>query len=821
MAPLPTGVITFVLTDVVGSTELWERAPEAMASALARHDEIVDAVVRAEGGALIKSKGEGDSTFSVFGRASDALRAAYRMQRAMAVEGWPDGATIRTRVGVHTGEAVERDGDFVGPAVNRVARLRGAAGGGEVLVSAATAAIVRTVLPRGCELVELEPIKLRGLEEAEPAFALAAADLVPISRPRRAAVRSRPATAGTTRRESDVLLLIRENRTNAEIAARLYISERTVESHVSSLLRKLGAHNRHELARHEVPTTVESTLPAAVTTRPAIPAMLELLADASTFVGRRAERQLLRRQWQQACAGQTLFVLVTGEAGIGKSRLVSELAVDVYAAGGRVLLGACYEDVDHPYDPFAQVISADAEALSHEEIDPLLDEDREMLRRLSPSLGGPVPAARDAHRTTSVESEPGLVLDAIEHWLVASVSRVPLLLIVEDLHWSTPSTGAAMRHLVRRAGRHPVLVVVTARDTAPDLDADLGALLADLERSPAVTRVRLDGLDSGDVADMIGGSTVDAEAIVADTGGNPLLITHMPADGLSASLAVMLSRRDELLDDETRTLLDVAATFGSDFDAELLATAVGSSLMRVLESLEHAEAAGLVLPLPERRTQFRFVHALFRSHRYEALTQRRRLEVHAAAAAALASRTWDDRALSERARHACLGVPVGDARTAVDLARDAAHRAEHAYAYDEAASHYRRGLEAARWLDPSDAEAVLDLVVRLAAALHHHGNRQGLPMLYDAANRARDEGNDAALVRVALSFSHFGASAATADPVPEQLAVIEHALGHSWRRTERNPRSSAHRARRSDQWRPSRREHRTGWAGRFGRPPHR
>ena len=99
------GVVTFVLTDVVSSTELWERSPEAMDEALARHDEIVAMAVTAHGGSQLRSKGEGDSTFSVFGRASDALRAAYQLQRMMRVEPWPAGAEIRTRVGVDTSEA--------------------------------------------------------------------------------------------------------------------------------------------------------------------------------------------------------------------------------------------------------------------------------------------------------------------------------------------------------------------------------------------------------------------------------------------------------------------------------------------------------------------------------------------------------------------------------------------------------------------------------------------------------------------------------------------------------------------------------------------
>ena len=93
-----------------------------MAAALERHDEIVRTAITAEGGAVLKTKGEGDSTFSVFARASDALRAAYRLQRAMRTERWPAPATIRVRVAVQSGEAVEREGDYYGPAVNRVAR---------------------------------------------------------------------------------------------------------------------------------------------------------------------------------------------------------------------------------------------------------------------------------------------------------------------------------------------------------------------------------------------------------------------------------------------------------------------------------------------------------------------------------------------------------------------------------------------------------------------------------------------------------------------------------------------------------------------------
>jgi class 3 adenylate cyclase len=176
-AALPTGVVTFVMTDVVSSTALWERAPGSMDAALRRHDRLVAAAVAAEHGVLLKSRGEGDSTFSVFTRATDAVRVAYRLQQALQTERWPSRVTIAVRVGIHTGEAYERGGNYFGPTVNRTARLRDLAGAGQVVMSGTTATIVRGLLPPTCDLVDLGWIELRGLTSPERAVALVAPDL--------------------------------------------------------------------------------------------------------------------------------------------------------------------------------------------------------------------------------------------------------------------------------------------------------------------------------------------------------------------------------------------------------------------------------------------------------------------------------------------------------------------------------------------------------------------------------------------------------------------------------------------------------------------
>lgn len=126
MPELPSGEVTFLLTDVEGSTRLWGEYPELAGRALARHDEIMGAVVSAHGG-VIPHRGEGDSVLAVFAGAGQAVAAALALQLALSAERWPGGIPLRVRMGLHTGEAAIRDGDYEGLEVNRAARLRGIA----------------------------------------------------------------------------------------------------------------------------------------------------------------------------------------------------------------------------------------------------------------------------------------------------------------------------------------------------------------------------------------------------------------------------------------------------------------------------------------------------------------------------------------------------------------------------------------------------------------------------------------------------------------------------------------------------------------------
>jgi predicted ATPase/class 3 adenylate cyclase len=184
MLDLPSGTVTFLFTDVEGSTRLWEQHPQAMRLALARHDTLIEERVEQHGGVLVRPRGEGDSRFAVFSRASNAVAAASAIQQALHAEPWPVETPLQVRLALHTGEADLREGDYYGSAVNRCARLRAIAHGGQTLLSQATHDLVRDSLTPSAELRELGEHRLADLQRAEQVYQLlvagAPADFPPL-----------------------------------------------------------------------------------------------------------------------------------------------------------------------------------------------------------------------------------------------------------------------------------------------------------------------------------------------------------------------------------------------------------------------------------------------------------------------------------------------------------------------------------------------------------------------------------------------------------------------------------------------------------------
>src|ERR1700730_2580736 len=169
---LPTGTVTLLLADVEGSTRLWETQPDQMTAAVARLNQVGSATIAEHGGVRPVEQGEGDSFVAAFARASDAVAAALELQRAPL-------APIRLRIGVHTGEIQLRDeGNYAGPTINRTARLRDLAHGGQSVLSGATEPLVVDRLPPDAWLTDLGTHPLRDLPRPERVVQLCHPDLV-------------------------------------------------------------------------------------------------------------------------------------------------------------------------------------------------------------------------------------------------------------------------------------------------------------------------------------------------------------------------------------------------------------------------------------------------------------------------------------------------------------------------------------------------------------------------------------------------------------------------------------------------------------------
>jgi predicted ATPase/class 3 adenylate cyclase/DNA-binding CsgD family transcriptional regulator len=169
---LLTGTLTFLFTDIESSTSLWEREPVAMREALKVHDQVIERLVEQHHGQVVRPRGEGDSRFAVFSSALAAVLAAVHIQRALAEQSWDTSDPLRVRIGLHTGEADVRDGDYYGAAPNRCARLRSLAKGGQILVSSVTAGVVGEDLPDEITLSDRGVHQLKNLLKPEHVFQL-------------------------------------------------------------------------------------------------------------------------------------------------------------------------------------------------------------------------------------------------------------------------------------------------------------------------------------------------------------------------------------------------------------------------------------------------------------------------------------------------------------------------------------------------------------------------------------------------------------------------------------------------------------------------
>lgn len=580
-----------------------------------------------------------------------------------------------------------------------------------------------------------------------------------------------PRQAGVTGREAEVLDALAVRLTNAEIAERLHVSVRTVESHVSALLRKLQAPDRRALAalaHDRLARNGPLVLPAA----------LADLAGSSPFVGRDAQVAALLDEVGLARAKKRRrLVLVTGEAGIGKSRLVAEFAVRAHDQGAAVSFGRCEQPGLTPYQPFVDAVEHLLSSL------PDIVAMR-VARPLAPLVPGAAPVATD---DGAVPGDPELaryrLFEAFD--AVLSVAAGVVVLVIDDLHWAERSTLLALRHLLRRTDRSALLVVAAVRPEGMDGRGPLAELIADLERHHEVPELRLSGLGLDDLAVLLGEHR-SVSSTVRDlwmrTGGNPFLVTQLlhhldelsDSGGTAVPPAVrgVLTRRLAGLDPRLLEVLTVGAVAGDTFRLGVAARALGLAPVEVLDLADTAVRAGLVTEVPERPDTYRFAHDLIREALAQSITTSRRAHLHLRLAEEL-ERVGDERHIAEIAHHRCSALPEGDVAAAAQAARAGAAQALGMLAYEQAAGLYTMALEILGSGGGSEAERCAVLLdrgdARLRAGLTYDARADFVAAIPLAA-QAQDA---ASWARAALGL---GETSAIWGDDPELVAALEGAL---------------------------------------------
>jgi DNA-binding CsgD family transcriptional regulator len=522
-------------------------------------------------------------------------------------------------------------------------------------------------------------------------------------------------------------------------------------------------------------------------------------ATTTSFVGRAEELDRLLRLLERAERGRPAVGLIAGDAGVGKTRLLDELAARAEAAGVRVLVGGCMEagDVGLPYVPFIDAFRDLGTRPGETGVAAPLAAAVPSLGRLLPEPAtdaGPAPPPGDGFERVQL-------FDGVLSLLARLSELTPLLLVIEDLHWADRSTRDLLAFLIRtlRGGR--VALVASYRSDELNRRHPLRPLLAELVRVPDLERIDLAPFGRAELAEhlqAVAGQPVSpavVDRILARSEGNAFFAEELVAAGairadiaLPEALADVLLGRIETLSDLAQEVLKVAAVAGRRVGHQLLVAASGMPEAEVERGLRDA-IAGQVLVVSAATESYRFRHALLQEAVYADLLPGERTRLHATYARLLAAADRDpaggDGSAAELAWH-CLAshdLPGGLAA----LVRAADHAAT-VFAPSEAFRHLTQALEL--WSRVPDAAAVagvdrVEVLVRAAEAASHSGEfRQSVGLAREAVEAIDDQAEP---LRAAMAYDRLSSYLLDVEPEMDLARVREEILAASQRAVELVP----------------------------------
>lgn len=387
--------------------------------------------------------------------------------------------------------------------------------------------------------------------------------------------------------------------------------------------------------------------------------LVQSLGDRTTFVGREAERSVLRGMLERALGGEGGVAMIGGVLGVGKTRIAAEFAAEASARGFITLVGSCYDRENSlPFSPFVEILeSAMAQSTSLDAFRTALGDDAGEMARLMPQLHRIFPDIA-LPLEVSPEQSRRILFNAVVELLGRTAASGPILMLFEDVHWADEGTLSLLNHIARSISKIPVLILGTFRDNEVDSGGPLARTLDELLRIHMLERISLRGLSQSAVSEMISALSGKeptqqvVNLIYSGTSGNPFFVEElfrhlvergklMDASGnfrqdldlteidVPQSLRIVIGRRLARLSEEARKILGPAAVIGRSFTFQLLEASTSIDADSLLDSVEEVEKAGLIystLGYPE--ASFQFSHELIRSAVLSDLSAPRRQRLH-------------------------------------------------------------------------------------------------------------------------------------------------------------------------------------------------
>jgi len=537
-----------------------------------------------------------------------------------------------------------------------------------------------------------------------------------------------------------------------------------------------------------------------VASAPAYRVRVPASTNEGPLVGRRHESAFLRDWWGSVREGDGRLLLVDGESGIGKTRLVAELARAVEEDGALVLWGRCDEGPVTPFQAFAEALGRYFQSLSADRISHMPDWQLTELSRLVLRLREHAPVLEE--ETGDPETERYRFFEAVTATLHELSSGGAVLLVVDDLHWADQPTLLLLRHVLRSIDAASLGIIGMYTDTEAPPDHSLRSMLADLRAVVPVETVHLQGLSPDAVAELASGWEKAPPDLVPElcrlTDGNPLFLDEMlrqlryrddeqpgerdapvPPDlNPPEAIRELVARRVSRLPEDVIYLLQAAAVAGWECEAGIVAEAAELTPGQRLDAFDRAEESRLLRRVGEGvRDRYAFTHALVRDAIYGELLRGRRVRYHHKIAVATERAHADalDTFVNELAHHYFMGAALADADKAIHYCMAAGERALRLLAFEEAVEHFTRSLEVAEQFGSHDRAVRCDALIALAEAQTRAGETAQADVTSErAASLARAMGDPARLATAALRSGPLS-DLGIGGPNEQQVQLLEEA----------------------------------------------